>query len=505
MGTSRSKPETTALAAAALVAIFHLALGGRYDLFRDELYFIVCGQHPAFGYVDQPPGVPIMAALLYKLGLGAWGLRIPAALAAGALVWLAMRFARQLGGGRSGEALTGLACAIAPMFMGMAATLNTSAFEPLAWSAIACLFVRADRQGNDRALIVAGIVAGLALQIKYAMVFWIVGLGVGLLCTPQRRLFLRPALWMGVALAAAIALPSFLWQYVHGFPFLELGAAAKGKNADIPALPFLINQLMVMNPVLAPLWITGLIAPFFVRRLHDLRFLVIAAIVVVVIVRLGHGKDYYLAPLYPTFFTIGAITIASGLNGAIGRIAIGIAGTAALAFSALVAPLALPILSPPALIDYMRHLGVAPQQQERSFKGTALPQVMADQLGWRDFVRQVEAAWNRIPAAQRASTVIKVENYGEAAALDLYGQGRLPVVSGHNQYYLWGLRGHRPTNILSVQGDMAGLRPYCRSATLLDTTWSRYAMANENGKVIAFCEGLTPRLEMLWPELKNFS
>jgi hypothetical protein len=154
---------------------------------------------------------------------------------------------------------------------------------------------------------------------------------------------------------------------------------------------------------------------------------------------------------------------------------------------------------------YMKRIGIAPQQQERSFKGTALPQVFADQLGWHDFTREVEAAWNRIPAAERAMTAIKVDNYGEAAALDLYARGLPPALSGHNQYFLWGLRGQKPRDVMVVQDDMEGLKPYCRQAIQLGTTWSPYAMAYENGKVIALCRGVTPSLATLWPETKNFS
>lgn len=499
------RSDLTALVAGFAVFAFHAALAGRYDVFRDELYFIVCGQHPAFGYVDQPPLVPLAAAALYKLGLGAWGLRLPVALAAGALVWLAMRFARLLGGNGLAAGLAGLAAAIAPMFMGLTATLNTSAFDPLLWTAVAFLLVRAIREDDDRALLLAGLAAGVALEIKYAMAFWMVGLTVGLLLTPGRRVMARPAFWIGVGIAALVALPSAVWQAMHGFPFLELGAAAKGKNADVALLPFLGNQVFVMGPPLAPLWIAGLAAPFAAKRLKDLRFLVIACAVVFVIVRLGHGKDYYLAPLYPTLFAIGAVALAPLARGVAGKAGAGVLVTASIAFSAIAAPIALPILSPPGLVDYMARIGIAPQQQEKSFKGTALPQVFADQLGWHDFARQVEAAWARIPVAERAQTGIKVDNYGEAAALDLYGHGLPPALSGHNQYYMWGLRGQHPVNLLVVQHNPQDLKPYCREMTILGTTYSPLAMAYENGKVIALCKGVTPPVGALWPELKNFS
>ena len=503
--TTGGRPgKALTLALPILTLAVHLGLAGRYDIFRDELYFIVCGQHPAFGYVDQPPLIPLTAAMLYALGLGAWGLRLPVAAAAAVLVWLTGRFARTLGGDRWAVGLAQLAAAIAPMLMGLTAILSTSSFEPLAWTAVAFLLVRAASDGDDRALIAAGGVAGVALQIKYSMLFWMIGLMLGLLLTPERRLLARRGFWTGVLVAGAIAVPSFVWQLLHGFPFLELGAAAGAKNAEVRLLPFIGNQLFVMNPALAPLWIAGLIAPFASPRLRDLRFLVIAAAVVFAIVRLGHGKDYYLAPLYPTLFAIGAVALAPLVRRTGGRIVAGLVVASAVAVSAVAAPMALPVLPPATLVAYLHRLGVAPQQQERSSRGTALPQLFADQLGWHDFVRQVEAAWRRIPPADRASTAIKVGNYGEAAALDLYATGLPPALSGHNQYFLWALRGQHPRHLLIVTDNPAALAATCRQVVPLGTTASRFAMAYENGQTIAWCRDAAP-LARRWRLLKNYN
>lgn len=185
------RSDALALSFGLGILALHALVAGRYDVFRDELYFIICGRHPAFGYVDQPPVVPWLAAGFYALGHSVWMLRLPVILAAGALAWLAVRFARLLGGGAGAGALAALSVSIAPMVMGLSATLNTTSFDPLAWTAIAYGLVYAIRTGDGRALWVCGVIAGVDLEIKYALVFFGVSLVVGLLLTPERRLFRR--------------------------------------------------------------------------------------------------------------------------------------------------------------------------------------------------------------------------------------------------------------------------------------------------------------------------
>lgn len=509
MTTTETKAtgDYLALGMGLLAFCLHAAFAGRYDVFRDELYFIVCGRHPAFGYADQPPLVPLLAALFYAPGHSVWLLRLPATLSAGALAWLAVRFARLLGGGTFGGVIAGVCVTIAPMLMGIVATLNTTAFDPLAWTLIAYLMVMATRDGDRTALLWCGVVAGLDFEVKYSLVFWAVSLAAGLAATPERRVFGEKNLWLGAGIAAVIGVPSILWQATHGWPFLELAAAAKAKNADTPPLSFLVNQLLVMSPLLAPVWLAGIIAPFVLASLKPVRFLAIAFLVSLALVLLTHGKDYYIAATYPVMFITGAVAIAQLCQKTWRRGLVAGWGALAVAFSAIIAPLALPVLSIPDLRNYLLHFPLKPQQQEKSFAGTLLPQVFADQLGWHDFTDQVGAAWQKIPAADRADTGIKLDNYGEAAALDVYGQpyGLPPALSGHNQYYLWGPRGQRPRNLLVVQNNPDRLAPYCEQAVILGTTSSPDAMAYENGKTIAYCRGLKVDMVKLWPELKNFS
>ena len=63
--------------AAAGVIVLHLATNGTLGFHTDELYYIDCGRHLAFGYVDFPPLVPLLARLeTGLLGIGPWNLRL---------------------------------------------------------------------------------------------------------------------------------------------------------------------------------------------------------------------------------------------------------------------------------------------------------------------------------------------------------------------------------------------------------------------------------------------
>jgi 4-amino-4-deoxy-L-arabinose transferase-like glycosyltransferase len=486
----------------AATAAFHLAFANRYDVFRDELYFIVCGRHPAFGYADQPPLVPLLAAAFYGISAQAWVLRLPAVFAAAALVWLTIAFARLLGGENGAAWIAGLAAAIAPIFIGITATLNTGTFEPLFWTLVAYLLTRCVVLDDRRALLWAGLAAGIALEMKYALPLWLGALALGLLCFPERRILARRELWLGVVIATLLALPSLIWQSLNGWPFVELVHNAGYKDAAVAPLAFAVQQVFALNPLLAPVWIGGAIAPFTMRALRNVRFLSIAFLITAIAIVAGHGKDYYLAPAYPSLFAVGAVAWERIVRSSAARTAYLALATA---FSVVIAPLTIPILAPASLIAYVRALHLAPQQQESADRGDLIPSWMADMLGWHDFVREVGTAYASLSPGERAATAVLVTNYGDAAALDIYGgeYGLPPALSGHNQYYYWGLRGQNPQDVLDVDSDTSGLAAHCAQVKTFGTTASPYARSFENGQTISLCRGVHPSLEKLWPAEKK--
>ncbi len=499
--------DRVAVIMTAVTAFIHLLCSPYYDFFGDELYFIVCGQHPAFGYADQPPLVPLLSAGLYAIDPQTWFVRLPAVAAAAGLVWLTIALVRLLGGGNPAAWLAGLAAAGAPMLAGLSAVLSTSTFEPLAWTAFAYLVARAVYRGEMRALLWAGIVAGLSLETKYGIVLWLAALALGLLLTRERRSFLCPPFWAGLLIACVLAAPSLIWQAQHGMPFLDLVKASRSKNIVLSPFDYAGRLAFGMNIVLLPVWIAGATAPFLTSRLSQARFLAIGFVAVLLANFWLHGKDYYPAGAFPAAFAIGSVAlerifVTAKLQSA--YLALGLIS------AAISLPLVLPLLPPAGLLAYEARLHIAPPRQFWFEQRTDLPLTFGFQFGWHGFVAQVAQAFDAIPPAERTGTAILVDDYAEAAAIDLYGRayGLPAALSGHNQYFFWALRGQTPQNVLYVHGseawDDSATRPAgasCAATLFLGRTRSRFAPAFEIGKRMTLCVGMRPDLATLWPSL----
>jgi 4-amino-4-deoxy-L-arabinose transferase-like glycosyltransferase len=488
---------------AALTLLLHALVLGRYHIFRNELYFIVCGRHPAFGYMDQPPLVPLLAAATQLFGIKVWLLRLPALIAAVAIVPLSAEFARLLGGRTVSVTMAAVAAAIPPGLAGLTGTLTTSTFEPLAWTACAYFVARAVTRAEPQAWMWAGAIAGISMEAKYGIVMWLLGLFVGLLLTASRRALAQRHCWFGVAIAAAIAAPSVIWQAVHAWPFLVVILHHHIARTNFTGSPLVFErgQILAMNVLLAPLWIAGVVAPFLIPELKPIRFLSIAFVAATAINLAAGGKDYYLFAVYPTMFAVGAAGLSRLRSWVVALWMI-----AATANFAVAAPLALPILNPPSLARYLARMHFKPRPDEAAAVGAPITQVFSDEMGWRALEKQVAGIYHSLPTSDQKKAAILATNYGEAAAIDVYGKadGLPPAISGQNQYYLWGPRGHDGSVIIHVNGDPNLWRRFCQSVEIAGTFGDPFAMPYENDRPIFVCRGLRFSLVKAWPHFKRY-
>ena len=412
--------SVVALGAAVVVVL--VAFAGAYGYHRDELYFLVAGDHLAWGFADQGPLTPLLARLMHEVAPDfLTALRVPSALMAGATVIVTGALAHELGGSRRAQLIAASCAAVASVLLVVGHLLSTATFDLLAWAVVSWLVARTIRTGDQRLWVLAGVVCGAALLNKPLIAFFLAALGGGLLAAGPRSLLRSGWLWAGVAIAVALWSPWLAWQAGYGWPQLTVSSAiaSGGSASSQPRWALLPFQFLLVSPVLAPVWIAGLVALLRRRRLRRFRLFAVAWILLVVVFLVTGGKPYYLAGTLPVLLAAGAIETDAWLDRGAERLRRALLWGAVVVTGLVSALIALPVL--PA-----RDAGPV----------VAVNADVGETIGWRDLVRTVARVYHRAPGRP----VIFASNYGEAGAIDRYGPAlRLPAAySGHNAFAEWG-------------------------------------------------------------------
>ncbi|MBV8639221.1 MAG: glycosyltransferase family 39 protein [Candidatus Eremiobacteraeota bacterium] len=497
--------RTTPWIAAAVVFLVHALGNAHYGFFRDELYFIMCGFHPQWGYVDQPPLVPLMAAATQLFGHSLWLLRAVPAVFAAAAAYTTCLLVAEFGGGMFAQALATLVFLFTGVLMSFGAKVSTDEVNLFTWPLLAYLLVRIVKGADARLWIVAGAVAGITLESKYSVMFLLVALVAGLLLTPERRIMRSRWFAFGVATMAIIALPNFLWQAHYGFPMLELlRNGANGKNISVSPVVYLVQEIVITNLFLFPVWIAGLV---WLLSSNAYRFLGYAYIILIAEMIVTHGKHYYPGAVYSILIAAGAVAIESLTSRmALSRYAV---LAYALVLGPLFVPFALPILPENAFLAYQDRLGTALHLSrnitatEHHREDSAMPGDWADMHGWPEMAATVKRIYHDLPPAERVQAVVVASNYGEAAAVQFFAPG-IPVISGHNQYWLWGPGGYSGNVVIDVNGDCGAKDHLFTDARRAAVFSSPFAIGYETNMPIMICRGIKVPLAELWPQKKEY-
>jgi hypothetical protein len=495
------------IALAAVSCLVHFLCSGRYGYFRDELYFAACGEHLAWGYVDQAPLIALIARVSrVLLGDSLFALRFFPALASGATVLVAGAIARELGGQRFAQALAALTTLCAPIYLTFGNLLTMNAFEPLFWGLCALAAIRAVRRGKPHLWLLFGLLAGIGLENKHSTLFFGSGIFVGLLITEQRREFRSRWIWLAGLTAFLVFLPNLLWQAGHGWPTLEfLRVRQPAQNFPVSALTFIAEQALLANPVAAPVALAGLSFLLFSPAATSYRFLGWGYLVVLAELILLQGKIYYLSPYDLILFAAGSVCVERWVARS-GRAWWKPAILAPIAASAMVAaPLALPLLPVEGAVRYARFWHVKAVRVEVQSE-SELPQLFADMFGWENQVATVAAARRRLSPEDQQRAVILAGAYGEAAAVDYFSaRYRLPkAICAENAYYLWGPRGSSNEVVVAFGINRTKLGQVFEEIVQVDTIRSPYAMPDETDIPVFICRKPRMSFEKAWPILHSF-
>jgi Dolichyl-phosphate-mannose-protein mannosyltransferase len=390
---------------------------------------------------------------------------------------------------------------LSPGELAVDSLLTMNAFEPLYWMGCVLVIARILRSGDSRLWLWFGVLAGLGLENKHSTVFFGFAVVVALLLTRERREFLKPWLWIAGLIAVTLFLPNLIWQIHRHFPTVQdlENVRREGKNIVLGPLAFVKEQILVMGPVLFPVWFAGAVWLIWERRW---RLLGLTFAVFFVTMDVAHAKDYYLFPIYPLVFAGGATILERWIGS---RRWLGSAVVAFLILGSLpLIPLSVWWLSPERYIAYEDRLGFRFSKAEVHHAGL-LPQPIGDQFGWPEMVAQVAEIYNSLPAEERAKTGILTGNYGEAGAIDFFGPryGLPRAYSRHQNYWYWGPPTEHYENFIFLQFGLDDVRDNCTSWQAYEHN-EKFGMAEENTPIY-LCRGAKFDLQKVWSHYHHWN
>ena len=422
---------------AAAVTLAHLLTNQRYGFHRDELQFLSDARHLDWGFVAYPPLTPFLERIQLGLfGVSTEGLRLFSVIGQAFAVFVTGLMARELGGGRLAQVTAALCVALSPVPLFNGTEFQYTSFDFLWWVLIAYSVIRLLKSENPKWWLAIGVLSGLGLMTKYAIVFFLAGLLGGLLLTPARRYLASWYFFGGSAIALAIFLPNLLWLAHHDFisyHFLQyIHARDVGEGR---AQGFLSGQFLICtNAASAPLWVGGVVAFFLSRRYRALAWMYFIPLGLFFF---GKGRNYYMAAAYPMLMAMGA---AAGERWA-GSLKVGWRRTvegvffAALVFCGVfIIADVLPLASGGPLMRFaLKNNGD-----------------LREEIGWREELATVAAIRDSLPTDQRETTGIFTGNYGEAGAVEILGPAYHlpPPISTTNSAWLRGYPVPPPTTLI---------------------------------------------------------
>ncbi len=493
------------LLAATTAFLIHLVCNPKYGFFGDELYFIICGQHPQWNYVDQPPVAPLLAAASQVLGPSLVLLRAVPALFAGAGIYVTCLLAFEFGGAVYAQVLSAIVVFLLPVLTDFGMKVSPDMVGLWSWPLITLWIVRLTKGANPRLWVAIGVVIGVSIQSKYSVVFFAGALLIGLLLTPQRRILRSRWLMVGTLISAVIALPALLWQVHYGYPMLELLRAVQhGKNVNVGPIAYVGQQLWISG-FLWGFWIIGLAWLLLCR---DFRFLAYGYFLLIAIMIVLHGKHYYPANAYPYLVAAGCVQI-ENWTGKVRWARTAIAAATVL-LGLVFFPVVMPVLPEAWLASYYSELQsllhVSRQSIETEHRVAAeLPSDFASMHGWTELTFIVNRVYQKLPPDDRRQAVVLAQNYSEAAAIEFLSNPKLPVISGHNQYFLWGPRGYSGDVLICVGDNCDSAVKYFRTCSLEARLEAPWIQPSEYDIPVMVCRGIKRPIAELWPLTKFYN
>ena len=494
-GPVTTRRDTTILITfAALILVVHFVLGDAYGFHRDELQFLDDARHLQWGFTAYPPLTSFCGRIAIALfGISPGVFRLPAAAVNATSLVLFGLIARELGGRLSAQLLT--CAANFALAMVLSSLMQYTTFDLFSWTLLIFFTARLLRTEDERNWIGIGAAIGIGVLSKYAIAFPTVSLFAALAILPSQRHHLRSR-WTsyGILTAAIIAAPNLIWLATHHFITIHMETFIHARDVRLGRADGFYKDQLYYTLLALPLAVAGLVSLVRSPRFRLLSAFYLGPFLLFALLR---GRGYYLLPAYPVLYAAGTVALERFL--APRRPALRIAAravvlAAVLADTIVIARAYLPIYQPGTV-------AWANQVQQRGD--------LADEVGWPEFVAQVAAVRDQVPAQDRSRLAVLANNYGEAGALALYGPAHgLPTpISSTNSFWARGFGPYEPETVIvtgSTLEDQLKNFERCTVAAHVQIPWNVRNEESADHPDILLCHHLRTPWPATWAKSQAF-
>ncbi len=482
----------------------YLLQSGIYEPHRDEFLYLAEGHHLAWGYLEIPPVLSVFAWFTHLLGDGMFWVKFWPDLFGTLTFIFAAKAVQKIGGGAVATFLVFLPF-IFGAYLRLFFLFQPNTPEVFFWTLISYSVLRYIQTKKSKFLYILGISIGLGMLSKYSVAFFTVSILLGLLLTRQRSIFGDEKLYYAGGIALLIFLPTLIWEYYHHFPVIvHMRELTRTQLQYVSPVSFLIDQL-IMNLPCVFIWIAGLYFVAFTFEGRKYRSFAWAYVLVIILLLVLHGKNYYSLGVYPILFAFGAYHLESFSKHRskawrwtffLIPVILGL----------LILPIALPVSSPENLARYyeIMHFKKSGALRWEDLKDHPLPQDFADMLGWEEMTQKAAKAYDSLSDSDKANTFVFCDNYGEAGALNYYRyKYDLPEAHSDNGTFLYWLpKNIHIDNLILVTDDTAEMQhPFVKdfkSATVIGRVTNQYA--REYGSLIILFKGADDALNKMFQD-----
>lgn len=456
-----------------LIADFHSGFQG------DELLHIETGNHLAFGYMEFPPMIGLLAFIQNLFHSDSIFVHhIFSHLATILILIYVSKITVELGGKGKAVFLVLLCILIAPGFGRSHQLFQPVVFSQFFWVLNFFFLTRYVKTLEQKYLWFLTMGCALAFLTKYDAVFFIFGVLSLLLFKSTRQALWDQKFWWIIIVFILLISPNIIWQIVNDFPVLKMFArlyeTQLDKQQPLEAFQFFI---LALNPLTLLITIPAIIFMFH-HSMKAYRPLIASIILSIIFLAFSEGKGYYYFPIVLTILPFGGIfweyvilPKRKWLFYPLGII---------LLIGVFLIPFGMPVFP---LERYLKH--EYPYENSVAVKGGLYNIKLEERYSqekWAVTLTELKNVYDSLPSQEKSNIIIWGKHYSQVGAISLFNEsyGLPEAFSLHGSFYNWVPEGEMPATTLCLGYNVGGFfNEYFDEVVKVRTIYNPYSENEE--------------------------